>query len=552
MNKQWIAAMMTLFLLAVFCPALFAYAEEHPEPPSVQTVPIEQTETEEQLLTPSSETEGMPEAELIKISYVKLKDKNNCFFLVVDESPTTLPLPDTVLTLGRPDCFEVSWRLKSLDNHTPGRQELIGDVILPEGYVFAWDPLTVSVFVIVYEPGKPPIVEADDVVYSINLSIGPITVPVGTSREELQQYFEYATETAYIYFDFDDSEYSVAYECPLFLNLDVIDTNTPGIYYPFTYELPAPVSLNPQGMHTTKVYVLPDDAVRLIGVANAPGGYIIKWLYPAQNPVFWLSVDDGEWSVIETDANGVFKNKYGSMVKDDHEIGVIAFFLETRRNIPPGHVYRFQVQYDNDRFSDVLIMDLTNTKKVIISNGKGGDRDGGDRGEAELPAPPTSKGTSGKKNKVTVNEDKATFVPAITPTPILNETSALPSPQDSITIPTVAVPPDGEIEAGQLRDRPSIPEVVSGDPEQQEKAATTPSNKVTASSLPATTLLPATEPLPETKQVTAPPVADSSFAASSEGVDLSPDTTPFTLMPFVGVICLTVAATSYVSWRKRR
>lgn len=565
MNRFWIVALVTLFLIPALCLTPLAYAEEHPEQPSG---PTDQADTGDQALTPKSEEQDKQKAEPIedsdielkepiessdvdrkepiKIPHVRLKDKINCFFLAVDESPTTLQLPNAALSLNRPEHFEVNWRFASLDNQTLGWQKLIGDVILPEGYVFAKEPLTVAVFVVVYDPAKPPIVEAEDVVYSINLAIGPITVPVGTNREELQQYFEDATETAYIYFH--EPERGIVFECPLYLNLDAIHTDKPGVYYPFTYELPAAVSLNPQGMHTTKVYVLPDDAVSLIGVANAPGGYIVKWLYPAQHPIFWISVDDGQWEKIATDEYGIFQNGYGSALKDNDEIGVTALLLKTKSSIPSGHVYRFQIQYESDRFSDVLIMDLTNVKDIKLSNDVGGDRDGGDRGEAELPAPSASKGTSGKKSKVKISEDLAILLPAITPMPVPNETSALPSAEIDMAMPaaTATATPDGQMGTAQPSDRPIISETRQNSTDEQKAAAITSSDTVTGSALPDTA------PLLETEQRADHSVSDTSFVTGMEDPDLPSEAGTFIPLALVGGISFIAAVSGYVFLRKQR
>jgi hypothetical protein len=308
-----------------------------------------------------------------------LLDDKDLRFLPIGGDPETLALPETAYALSGMDGDNcgIQWRYASLDIETPGRQMLTGDIVLPDGYAFEGDPLTVSLPILVYDPAGAPTEQIASCIYSFSDNI---IIPLGMDREELPGFFADLFPEADL-----TTESGDFFLCPVTLDLSLVNPDTAGVYYPIGLDLPGGVEISELlAYYALGVHVVPTDDVSLeaVGIDSFEDVYSVRWLYPAQNPVLWASVDEGEWSSVETQPDLPLLNQYGRFVADDEGVTGLELFFA---NLSPGHIYKFQVQYDTDRFSKVLVLDLVNNSLPSISTDMGGDRNGGDREENPPP-----------------------------------------------------------------------------------------------------------------------------------------------------------------------
>lgn len=365
------------------------------------------------------QTVGSPDTEdggqIIQVYAARSFDPNALYFLETGGDAGTIPLETIAWAqYGRFDFVEceIVWRYDEFDNITPGRRMIVGDIVLPTGYAFQDETLTVQSPVIVYDPDCPPTEKLATCIYI--WPDKPILIPLGAGRETLPDYFVGLYDTADLITENGD-----IFSCPVTLDLDVIDTSRAGVYYPIVLELPGGVTFGGQEFYMTGVHVVPDDEVDLRAVKWWRNGYIITWLYPSSEPVLWAAVDGEDWFLPETWSDGTC-NTYGYFsAVDEDRFNELVFLYN---NLPTGHVYKFQVQYDGDRFSNVVELDLVNNSLPKNYFDYGGDRTGGDRGENTLPltnsndgtpsAPPTNPGDKTLTAPPTNSDDEMPTAPS--------------------------------------------------------------------------------------------------------------------------------------------
>ncbi len=347
----------------------------------------------------------------LEVYDVLIDDSDMAHFLRRGEQSDTLSVPTVAYAVydrfRAVEC-EIVWRYDDFDNLSVGRRMLTGNMALPNGYVFRDQPLTAEVPVIVYDPEGEPTETIASCLYTDQPNA---VIPLGTSREDLPQFFGYIYDEAHLTTERGDS-----FLAPVALNLDRIDTNTAGVYYPFVFDLPGGVTFSGKEFYLSGVHVVADDAVDLRAVSHYQSGYLIQWLYKADQPVLWASVDGGDWHKPENDQARPFYNAYGRFVADggtEKVNGLEIFF----RNLTPGHIYKFQVEYDDQRFSNVIVLDLVNNSLPRATNEQGGDRKGGDRGENTLPPPtdPDDDSSDGSDDDSDDSPDASDGDPPISP-----------------------------------------------------------------------------------------------------------------------------------------
>jgi len=336
------------------------------------------TEVESQAAdTTETELVEITETELVEIISIMKPDDLYFSFLSLGEPAENLALPkNTVAMFSRFQGIEcgIAWRYDDFNNTVLGRQTIVGDIILPEGYVFSDEPLVLKADVLVYDPQAEATERVVSCVYTyFRLPV----IPLGTDMSALSDFFSHIEPEAFVTTVAGDSFYA-----PVKLDMDVIDTNTAGIYYPISIDLPPCVEISELAPYVLGIHVIPSDTVVLDAVSLYQSGFSVQWLHPANAPTLWVSVDNEEWETVEADEQQY--HSYGRFVDNGAGTVGLEIFLSS---LLPGKVYRFQIQYDEQQFSNVLVMDFTDNDLPKASNEQGGDRNGGDRGENTLPPP---------------------------------------------------------------------------------------------------------------------------------------------------------------------
>lgn len=300
---------------------------------------------------------------------------------------------------------KIDWQYDPLNDIDiyPERYNLIGNIILPEGYAFEDKPLTVRKVVVIYEDFCEPFMDS----YVCFFTSGPtsITVPLGTTAQELPKYFSNAGETITIVTTYGDY-----IDCPFTIDLTKIDTSRKGVYYPVTLILPPGVSLLGEENMCMAVYVVAQEEVVLDSVHTDTVGYLIEWLYPAENPILYVSINNQPWEEDRDNhyADFITGSRYGSF-------SGMHIWYEHLQN---GYIYRFKLQYGDQKCTDILTLDFTNKKVPIVNDPLRGDRTGVDRGENKTPSPtkPLSSPTSHPAKPVSSTPFPATPGNNIAPT----------------------------------------------------------------------------------------------------------------------------------------
>lgn len=341
-------------------------------------------ETDSDLSTPteigepdSKLDEEVQSEEIQFINRVLFDDSNLLLFLHTGESAESLSVRTegyAMYSRFEGVYCEIVWRYDALDTETPGRKVLIGDPVLPEGYVFEEEPLTVKCVIIVYDDSGASFAKVTDCFTGV-----PRVLPQGASEEEVLAIFE-EEDSWKDYSALLTTEDGNCFSVPFTLDLSVIDTGTPGAYYPVKLELPGGATFAGREFWMNTVHVVPTDEVDLRAIRLADSTYEVRWLYQESNPVLWVSVDDEDWQMQIEEAG---HHPYGRFF--DPDFPSPRGFWVAHSGLEAGHVYRFQVDYDGDRHSNVLILDFTESDIPKAANGPGGDRNGGDREENKPP-----------------------------------------------------------------------------------------------------------------------------------------------------------------------
>ena len=426
------------------------------------------------------------------------ENQYDTYYLETGGDPADLPLAATAYGyLNWVDYVEcaIAWHYEDIDPNLPGRYLITGDILLPDDYNASCDT-TAYYAVIVYDPDGPPSVMAVKVGSYMRNNI---IVPLGTSGEELEIIFInkawLGLPPLSIWIETEDG-----YTCDGVLtgwDASLVNTSRVGVYYPFFIEPPPGVGL-PESkgpgaeVAGAEIIVLDPDTVslRAYNYDSDTGSLYVHWLKEISEPELWLSIDSGEWEP----------------ASEYHYFWSDGLRLELGNNnsvYQSGHVYEFQVRYENGGVSeDTLVVDFTSGKPVFSA--PGGDRTGGDRDENDLPPVNPDDGTpadpdNGKTTPTPDNHGSGEN----TPTPV--------DPGGETPAPTPANP-DSETPAIPI---PSAPPAAWGTTDEQSNSGGTDTEPV-AAIMPAPT---AVEPLAKAQD--APVTAKPAEYSDERGVTVS-------------------------------
>lgn len=269
---------------------------------------------------------------------------------------------------------QINWRYDDFDNSTVGRKELIGDIVLPEGFHFEHSPIQVSQIIYVYND------EEDDFINITSVSIGndndiAILIPENTPEEMIPNYFQNLDKQATITTEYGDVllvDYTIDYEqiAPI------------GLCMPITLQIPSSFLIDIVAEYNISVCVIENDIIYFESLNAWKDGYLITWLYDAKDIKLLVKVDGEGWAVYKD------TNPYGaSIIKLDDRIhgDIYGLYIPTH-SLEQGRYYQFQLEYDKRVFSNIAGFNLFSEEmNVFFFPDFGGDRPGGDREEVEGP-----------------------------------------------------------------------------------------------------------------------------------------------------------------------
>ena len=278
---------------------------------------------------------------------------------------------------------QIEW--DALDTNTPNVNKLEGKIKIPNGHAFEGNPPSLETIVIVYDDyGNPPI-------KTEYLDMSQIVLPQGASAQEVDEILkEFEAEAFSDYFYIRVNGEKKMIWANRTVDRSAINLEIPGLYFPFSFDLPSCFHFNENDLLKFGIFVVVRDKVVLSGVGFDPeSGYHTKWIYHAQDPQIWLSVDDGDW-YLEQDKgkNSTISTSFILDSKTNKTTGLII----DDKSLEKGHIYQIQLQYDGNRFSDVLVIDCTNSQAQMVGSGPDGDRTGVDREEHDKQPPSTGDG----------------------------------------------------------------------------------------------------------------------------------------------------------------
>ena len=279
-----------------------------------------------------------------------------------------------------PLTLSVAWDFSTVDAETPGTYTVIGNISVPAGATLLEgleNTAAISVQV------TAPLLTVTPAAITLTSFDEPdrtdaVAFPVGTTQEELSQWFSQVT-MGFTGYDEDGNPYDLISGA---WSLDTVDTLTAGVYYAFTspdlgteYTLADGVSL-PRLLCAVSIQVPgePD-----INCCVAGRGFLhFPWVLSAAQEeqlvefAVWLRQDGGEW----TSLNDGFLS-----VSDGLQL--------SQRVLTYGSTYELKVTYPGGQTG---VLTFQYDGELSILDYSGGDRDGGDvngggSGTGTQPAP---------------------------------------------------------------------------------------------------------------------------------------------------------------------
>lgn len=265
-----------------------------------------------------------------------------------------------------PLTLSVTWDFSTVDTETPGTYTVIGKVSIPQGATLL-EGLENTVSISVQVTG--PLLTVTPAAITLTSFDEPyrtdaVAFPVGTTQEELSQWFSQVT-MGFTAYDADGNPYDLNSGS---WSLDAVDTVTAGVYYAFTspdlgteYTLADGVFL-PRQLCAVSIQVPgePD-----INCCVAGRGFLhFPWVLSAAQEeqlvefAVWLRQDSGEW----TSLNDGFLS-----VSDDLQL--------SQRVLTYGSTYELKVTYPGGQTG---VLTFQYNGELSILDYSGGDRDGGD------------------------------------------------------------------------------------------------------------------------------------------------------------------------------
>ena len=247
---------------------------------------------------------------------------------------------------------------------------IIGDVLLPDGYAFEDEKLTVESPVLVYDADGEPAELVSELLQSIFIPNNRRLIPLGMSLGDMIEQLSSVPDAVMI-------ETVGGYRVWADISVDLlkVDTSKVGVYYPLTLHFPPGIGFGPEGYRSleTAVYVLDPDEVDLQAILVNHGGVTIGWFKEVSSPELWVSVDGGDWHRVVDNVINLYHFYPASFGGSSYN----QLFIYTSR-FASGYVYDFEVRYEDDGLSvNILRVDLTGSRPEYYPYE--GDRTGGDR-----------------------------------------------------------------------------------------------------------------------------------------------------------------------------
>jgi hypothetical protein len=304
------------------------------------------------------------------------------YYLELDGDVSGLPLESTVYAIYdrfRAVVCAVTWRFGDFNASAVGSQALVGDVSLPDGYVYPSGEPTVASQIVVYDPaGAPPETAQGGGLMYIEDRVVPLDMDEAALEQRIQDSAFYEAEFV--------TENGLLVTCDFSWDASLVDTGTVGAYHPFAVDLPPYLSLGGNEDMLLALYVLDPEEVDLCAFARDWNLMHIEcsWIREIAAPELWVSVDGGEPEMDAKQDYGVFVG-WGSYTG----LSIGEAWLES------GHVYDFEVRYeDGGRSVNTLRLDTNGERPVCQLIG--GDRNGYDRDPEKRPPPlGSSRGGAG-------------------------------------------------------------------------------------------------------------------------------------------------------------
>jgi hypothetical protein len=271
----------------------------------------------------------------------------------------------------------IEWRYSDFDSEASGIRIIIGDISLPAGFVYESGELTVESPVLVYDPDGDPVEIVFNSWQGFNF-YGMNIIPLGMAATDVE-----ARLSSLGIRDAILIEIAGGYTLWADVSVDAskVDASEVGDYYPVTIHMPPGVAFSPEGFprSETAVYVIDPEEVDLRAVGLYWSGVVASWIKEITDPELWISIDGGEWQNVLDGGDwldGVdaeFFNEAAFLGRPPYTtLDIYAIHLKQ------GHIYDFEVRYENGGFSvNRIRIDLNGDHPVygLVD----GDRTGGDR-----------------------------------------------------------------------------------------------------------------------------------------------------------------------------
>lgn len=519
----------------------------------------------------STEPEPNPDpAPVMIITHVSLPDESVVTLLEQGGDVHELSLPkaycawDDGSEWGKSDYLDMAWDLDAVDPMTPGWSYVEGQVILPEGLAFPGEAPTLRCQLLVYDPEEV----GGATLLGASVAQNSNVVPCGTDEKAREAFrFEYGIDavgtealtvmlmerwtphTGILYpgtfYLADDQGQSFRFEYPITCDFSMADMETPGSY-PIFSAPPAYFQYSDAARQGMVLHVMEPDQVDLRAWNwDGFGVVTMEWFLHIESPELWVSVDEGEWHGADTLMEDGLAAEMGELTTpyffyEHWKTGKIYRLQILESMLVTGHVYEFEVRYENEGHSvNSLLIDLRDGRPNRFSNG-GGSRGGSDREETETP-PVDSGGGSYHPGPVTPDKKPkppvvAEMPPTPTPTPAPVEES--PAPEATSAIPSA--PPEDtppvDIAQEDIPPHMSVDEAVTLPPPAEAPPSPTPKiRKSTATAQSPSTDVPAEARKEEAEPAATMPPPDASPPLPTE--EGAPQEPPITLdLPPVPVV----------------
>lgn len=203
------------------------------------------------------------------------------------------------------DDLPVDWRLEDFDASKTGRQDIVGEVILPEGYAY-YDESGEEAVMLIRRPVwvySPDMEERETLSVSGPVYRGPVVFPLEADIAEAK---DLLSECAWDYVSlWTQDNYLIKLDCHC--DWSAVDFTKAGIYYPFRFELPPGLVAEEADLRHQymSVYVVDPSRVDLSGAYRQDeNSYAAGWIYEAQNPSIWIAAkasqeEEYQWLMLE-------------------------------------------------------------------------------------------------------------------------------------------------------------------------------------------------------------------------------------------------------------